>query len=152
MRTIALVLALPVLVLALGWAAPDDRPTDAERAVEAAVTDYVLGFYEAAPERLERCLSTELKKMGYWLPEEAEEYGGPGHMDYDSALELAARWNDQGQQGEDLSYEVEVYEVLDKIASARVSAKWGIDYFQLVLEGEQWKIHHVLWQTHTPTQ
>ena len=38
----------------------------------------------------------------------------------------------------------------DKIANAKVTAKWGIDYFQLVKEDGRWKIHHVLWQTHPP--
>ena len=66
-------LVLPALAaLPLAWN-QDEGATAAHKkdraSVEACVTDYVQGFYTAAPERLEKALSKDLKKMGYWKGE-----------------------------------------------------------------------------------
>jgi len=119
-------------------------------AVEGAVKDYVEAFYKAAPDRLARSVSADLKKMGYWRQNAESAYKGPLHMTFDEATALAGEWNVEGRQGEDLRYEIDVFEVLDKIANAKVTAKWGVDYFQLVKEEDRWVIHHVLWQSHPP--
>ena len=143
-------LLLPLLAVgAAALTAFASGPSADEEAVEAAVDDFVEAFYHAKPELLERSVSAELKKMGYSRKEDGT-YRGPHHMSFERATGLAAEWNSEGQQGDDLRYEVEVFEVLDKIANAKVTAKWGIDYFQLVKEDGRWKIHHVLWQTHPP--
>ena len=41
---------------------------------------------------------------------------------------------------------ITVFEVLDKIATAKVEAKWGIDYFHLAKINDKWMIVNVLWQ------
>ena len=41
----------------------------------------------------------------------------------------------------------EIFDVLDKTASAKLTAHWGIDYFHLVKEDGKWKIYQVLWQS-----
>jgi len=150
MRRYWMILMLPVaagLVAMNHWNADQ---TANEKAVRRAVMDYVEGFYEVKPELLERGVSPQVKKMGYWRKEGEAEYQGPAHMTYDQARELAGNWNVDDRQGTDLKYEVEVFEVADKIACAKVTAKWGFDYFQLVKEEDGWKIHHVLWQSHPP--
>ena len=143
----ATLLALPLLAFAQD--AEPKRSAD-EIAVERAMKDYVEGFYQAKPELIERGVSKDLKKMGYWRNDETGEYSDAMHMNFEQAVTLAKRWNADGQQGENLKYEVEVYEVADKTACGKLSAKWGIDYFQLAKEGEAWKIHHVMWQSHPP--
>jgi len=115
--------------------------------VRAAVEDYVLGFYRAEPERLERVLSPDLQKLGYWRATTDLEFGDALHMSFEQALALAATWNANGQQGDDLTYEIELFDVGDKTACAKVTAAWGQDYMQLAKEGEAWRIHHVLWQS-----
>ena len=121
-----------------------------EAAVEACVLDYVQGFYTADVERIERALSSDVKKMGYWRPDADSQYSEAKHMTFEEAKKLAATWNADGKQGKDLPYEIELFEVVDKTASAKLTAKWGMDYFHLVKEGEAWKIHHVLWQSAPP--
>ena len=145
----ALAIAAPVvaaLSLSLAW---PDRPTwtDDEKAVRGSIEDYVLAFYEAEPARLERALSRDMKKMGYWRAEGTTAYQGPAHMNYEQALELAAAWNKDGRQGELLPYEITLHEVVDKTACGKLVAEWGQDYFQLVKEEDRWRIHHVLWQS-----
>ncbi len=139
--SLPLFLAFPLLT------AVPDEPTKDEAAVEACVLDYVQGFYTADVERIERALSEDVKKMGYWRPEGESKYSDAAHMTFEQAKKLAATWNADGKQGKDLPYEIELFEVVDKTASAKVTAKWGMDYFHLVKEGEAWKIHHVLWQS-----
>jgi hypothetical protein len=43
--------------------------------------------------------------------------------------------------------EVVIYEVLDQIASAKVTAFWGVDYLLMAKHDGKWMISHVLWQT-----
>ena len=42
-------------------------------------------------------------------------------------------------------------DVLDKTAVAKLTAFWGIDYFQLEKNDGIWQIRHVIWQSHPPS-
>ena len=128
----------------------DAELTADERAVRAAIEDYVLGFYEADPERLRRSLSPDMKKMGFWRPAPGEDYRDAAHMTFEEALALAAEWNSEDQQGTDLAYSIELHEVADKTACGKLTAMWGQDYFQLAKEDDRWRIHHVMWQSAPP--
>ena len=72
-------------------------------------------------------------------------------MTYDQAIALAKSWNVDGKQGELKPYEIEIFEVLDKTAAAKLTAHWGSDYFHLAKEGGEWKIRHALWQSPPPS-
>ena len=151
MRTLSPFFLIAFLgVLLLPTVAETEELSENERGVRAAVEDYVLGFYEAAPERLERSVSKELVKFGFWRRAVGEEYKQAKHMTFDAAIELAKTWNNDGKQGKDLPYEIKLFEVADITAAAKVTAKWGQDYFHLVKEDGKWKIHHVLWQSAPP--
>lgn len=144
-------LLIPLLALPLALFGQDDSATPAvtDRAeVKLAITDYVQAFYEAKPELIERSVSKDLKKMGYWKTPTDADYGDPLYLSFEEAKGLAERWNGQGQQGEDLEFEIEIHEVLDKVASGKLVAKWGIDYFHLSKIEGKWMIQHVLWQSH----
>lgn len=45
---------------------------------------------------------------------------------------------------------VEVLDVLDKTAVAKVTASWGVDYMLLGKYGDQWQIQQILWQSPPP--
>ena len=149
-------LLAPLLALATAPALTlldTESTASADRAaVERAMKDYVEAFYEAKPELIARGVSKDMKKMGFWRGGPEESYRGPLHMNFDQATELARTWNADGQQGENLEYEIEIYEVADKTACGKLTAKWGIDYFQLAKEDGEWKAHHILWQSHPPEQ
>ena len=124
-----------------------DRMTEDERLVHAAVEHYVQGFYQADPGRIEQALSPEVRKMGYWRKAPDQPWSDASFMNFEQAKELAAKWNADGKQGKDLPFEITLFEVADKTAAAKVTAKWGQDYFHLVKEGDAWRIHQVLWQS-----
>jgi hypothetical protein len=42
---------------------------------------------------------------------------------------------------------IEIFDVLDQTASAKLTAWWGIDYLLLARIDGRWMITHVLWQS-----
>lgn len=122
--------------------------SDADRvAVEEAVLDYVEGVYLVQPERIERSVHPDLRKLGYWRQDSAEEYE-VAPMTYQQLYDLAARWNANGQvDAATAPKEIEVFDVLDQTAIAKLTAAWGVDYFQLGKYDGKWMIVNVLWQS-----
>lgn len=121
---------------------------DEQRVIEA-VSDYVEGIYEVQPERIERSVSPSLRKVGYWRPTPDAEYGEATEMSFEQLKNLAASWNRNGQvDAETAPKEITVLDVLDKTATAKLVAFWGIDYLHLVKVGDTWQIENVIWQSH----
>ena len=117
--------------------------------VHDAVEDYLEGLYQAAPERIERSVSKDLVKFGYWR-QSADEAYAPSPMNYEQLKQLASRWNVNNRMKLDdkTPREIVVLDVLDKTAVAKLTAQWGIDYFQLEKIDVKCMIRHVLWQAH----
>jgi len=115
--------------------------------VYAAMLDYVEGFYNVEPERFEKSISKDLVKYGYWMNPDGEYQGGA--MNWDQAYALASRWNVDNRRGidENTPKEIEVFDVLDKTASGKLTAYWGVDYFLLEKNDGVWQIRHVIWQS-----
>ena len=119
-----------------------------ERAgVESAALDYVEGLYNADPSRIERSVHPQLTKRGFWRDSPTAPWGAQETMTYDQLVALAKTWN--AKKNRDLSIKkVEVFDVADQTASAKVTAMWGIDYLQLAKYEGRWKIINILWQAH----
>lgn len=121
---------------------------DDEKAVRQAVLDYVEGIYEVDPSRIERSVHKDLRKAGFYYDDEENGYKGPHPMTYQQLYELARDWNIDGHiDAATAVKKVEIYEVLDMTASARLTADWGIDYMQLGKFDGRWMIFNVLWQS-----
>lgn len=115
-----------------------------KKAVERACLDYVEGVYEVKPELIERGVHTDLHKYGFYRDDNGEYQGTA--MTFEQLVQLASRWNKDGRAGEDAPKKVTVFDVLDKTASAKLVAYWGVDYFHLIKENGEWKIRQVMWQ------
>jgi len=131
---------------------PESASFDAEEVsgIEYAILDYVEGIYDVQPERIERSVSKDLVKYGYWRESAEEEYRGMP-MNYEQLHGLATNWNKDNRQEitDESPKKIEVLDVLDKTGTAKLTAMWGIDYFQLEkVDDERWMIRHVLWQAH----
>ncbi|MEM7352905.1 MAG: nuclear transport factor 2 family protein [Acidobacteriota bacterium] len=118
-----------------------------EAAVRAAVLDYVEGVYDVDPSRIERSVHPELAKRGFGRDKETKGYYEVP-MTFEGLVRLAAGYNKDGHIPQDAPKEVILYEVLDKTASVKLVAEWGIDYMHLAKYEGQWKIVNVLWQAH----
>ncbi len=139
---------LLALVALLALPATAQSSSD-EEAVRAAILDYVEAIYDVQPERVERSVDPALAKTGFYRPRDAEPYSRVP-MTYEELLETARTYNARGRDFSNVPRLIDVYDVLDKTASARLLATWGVDYFLLGKVEGQWKIIHVLWQSHTP--
>lgn len=142
---IALTLAVMMLLGAPGKKPQAVDLTAEKAAVHQAALDYVEGVYEVNPSKIEKSVHPNLTKYGF-MRRPTGEYA-PGQMTYQQLLGVAASWNKDGKR--DLSIKkVEVLDVLDQTAVAKVTAQWGIDYMQLAKYDGTWKIINIIWQTH----
>ena len=118
------------------------------QAVQEAILDYVEALYDVEPERIEKSVHQELRKRGYWYNEKEGAYMDNLDMTFTQLRDLAATWNKKGDRITAASpKEIEIYDVNDRTASAKLTAEWGIDYFHLAKLDGQWYIMNVLWQS-----
>jgi hypothetical protein len=118
-----------------------------EQAVRQAALDYVTAVYESKPELIERSVHPQLTKHGFMRQQDGTYR--QGRMTYAELLDVARNWNKDGKRDTSIK-EVQVLDVLDHTASAKVTASWGIDYMQLAKFDGAWKIINIVWQTHPP--
>jgi hypothetical protein len=115
-------------------------------AVRRAVLDYVEGFYEGDTVKLVRALRPDMYKFGFWRNSDTSAYRG-SQMTYAQALAYANRVKAQNTQAPASAPKgVQVLDVMDQTASAKLTAQWGIDYMLLAKYEGRWMITHVLWQ------
>lgn len=118
--------------------------------VYAAVEDYVDGLYLAQPDRIKKSVHPELMKKGYWKAKDKTVYDYNGQMTFDQLVELAGKWNAKGWLPKGAVKKIEIFDVQDQTASAKLTAHWGTDYFQLAKLDGKWMIMNILWQGPLP--
>lgn len=119
--------------------------------VQAAIEDYVDGLYLVQPERIKKSVHPELVKKGYWKGKDKTEYAYEGIMTFDQLVKLAETWNAKGWLAKDAPKKIDIYDVQDQTASAKLTAYWGTDYFQLAKVDGKWMIMNILWQGPLPS-
>lgn len=123
-------------------------PQADELAVKAAIEDYVEGLYQADSSRIIKSVHPDLRKIGYWYDKKNKVYHDNLEMTHQELVSLAARWNSSGKRADENSpKEIVIFEVNDKTAIAKLTAVWGVDYFQLAKTGGKWVIMNVIWQS-----
>jgi hypothetical protein len=116
--------------------------------VESAILDYVESLYQADSTRVERSVDSTLRKVGYYFNEEKNAYTGSLEMTFAQLSNLAAGWNKDGDRvTAESPKEIQIFEINDKTAIGKLTAEWGIDYFQLAHLDGKWKIMNVIWQS-----
>lgn len=137
-----------VAALVMPGAAARAQGTAEDRAaVRRAVLDYVEGFYEGDTTKLARSIRPQFYKYGFSRPRDSTRYAGM-QMTWQQALDYAGRVRQSGRPTPaSARKEVELLDVLDQTASAKLSAWWGVDYLLLAKYDGRWMISHVLWQS-----
>jgi hypothetical protein len=120
--------------------------TDRDLVFEA-VEDYVDALYLVQPDRIKKSVHPELMKKGFWKGKDKTTYEFAGIMTFDELVELAGKWNAKGDRTKDAPKKIEIYDVQDQTASAKLTAAWGTDYFQLAKFDGKWMIVNILWQS-----
>lgn len=116
--------------------------------VRAACFNYINAFYKADTTLAYRSVHPSLRKTGFYWNKDEKSYSEQLEMPFADLISLAARWNADGSRANDETPKsVELFEVSDKTAIAKVSAVWGIDYISLMKMDDTWMIVNVLWQS-----
>jgi hypothetical protein len=144
LQVLAIALMMPVSAAPLA-ARQYAAPAAEREAVRQAVLDYVEGIYDVAPERITRSVHPTLAKRGYQVPKDSARYR-EYPMTHAQLINVAKTFNAKRWIKPDAPKQVEVFEVLDQMASAKLRAVWGIDYFHLAKYDGKWMIVNVMWQ------
>lgn len=124
--------------------------TDKEE-VANAVKDYVDAFYYGDTSKIHRSISVNVVKYGYYIPKAKTIYEGEP-MSFKEMIDYAAGVSKRGTSPnvEKFPKKIEVFDVQDQTASAKLTAWWGSDYLLLAKQNNRWMITHVLWQSPPP--
>jgi hypothetical protein len=115
--------------------------------IEKACLNYIEGFYEGDTTKLITALKPSLYKFGYWKNNNTGNYDPEGQMTYRAALEYAKNVVAKKNFAKpDAPKKVEVLDIMNTIASAKVTAWWGVDYILLAKQNNKWMIEQVLWE------
>lgn len=125
------------------------QTASAREAVRQAALDYVEGIYQVDTSRIERSVHRNLTKRGFWREPAEATYRPETVMTFDQLMKLTASWNKDGKRDTSIK-QVEVLDVLDQTASAKIVASWGIDYMHLAKYDGRWQIVNIVWQAHPP--
>ena len=120
---------------------------DAKEKVERACLDYIEGFYEGDTAKLTRSLKPSLYKSGYWKNDKTGKYDPDGQMTFRQAIDYAKRvYEKKNFAKPDAPKKVEILNIMNTIAAAKVTAWWGVDFILLAKQNDQWMIEQVLWE------
>lgn len=115
--------------------------------VERACLDYLEGFYEGDTTKLIRALKPSMYKFGYWQDKNTGRYAPDGQMTWRQAIDYAKHVAEKKNFAKAGSpKKVEVLDIMNSIASAKVTAWWGVDYILLAKQDDKWMIDQVLWE------
>ncbi|HEU4634423.1 MAG TPA: nuclear transport factor 2 family protein [Flavisolibacter sp.] len=132
-----------VIALLLSFITSSVLAQDEKKAIEKAILNYVEAFYEADTSKAYESIIADLAKRGYYQKgSEVVE----AKMSFEQLVRLAKRWKASQNITPESPKRITVFDVLDKIATAKVEALWGIDYFHLAKVNGKWMIINVLWQ------
>lgn len=135
-----------LLLFAIQLGAQDQKQELKE--VTQAAYNYIDTFYKVDTTLAYKSVHKNLRKVGWWFDKKKETYSDKSEMDFERLIRLAKRWNAMGDRTNANSpREVKILEVSDKIAVAKVTAVWGIDYLNMVKTADGWKSINIIWQS-----
>jgi hypothetical protein len=141
--------ALAVVSLSAAVFAQDKPDVEKDRAaIRQAALDYAEGYYEGNAERMGRALHPLLMKRGL-IP--SSQPGGSFLVQMNSEMLVEATRSGRGKLApEERKIAVEVLDVLENSASAKVFTARFNDYLHLAKVNGQWRLVNVLWRPPAP--
>ena len=123
------------------------KAQDSKQKIERVCLDYMEGFYEGDTSKLIGCLNPALFKFGYWQDKKTGNYAPDGNMTWRQAVDYAKRvYEKKNFAKANAPKKVEVLDIMNTIAAAKVTAWWGVDYILLAKQNDKWMIDQVLWE------
>ena len=135
-----------IILLVIFFVARFSYAQDKEK-VEKACLNYIEGFYEGDTTKLVAALKPSMYKIGYWKNKNTGVYDFDGQMTYRAAIDYAKNVMAKKNFAKpDAPKKVEILDVGNSIAAAKVTAWWGVDYILLSKQNDKWIIEQVLWE------
>ena len=145
MKTTLLLLAI-ILVSALSLNA---QTSDGDReAIKATALDYIEGWYEGNPERMERALHPDLAKRIVRTNDKGQSM--LGQMSAMTLVQYVKGGGGKNTPKEKQQKDVTILDVFGNAASVKVVAADWIDYLHIAKSNGRWVIVNVLWEMKPP--
>ncbi len=136
-----------VIILDEPGVEPPARSKDAEEAVSKVVRDYCLGFYEIDGDKVQNTCHPSLTKRTTESWSEGEPFDFYRSITWEEIRILGNTFNGAfGFDPEVARCQVEVYEIRDNVAIAKLTAAVWFDYVQLLRVNGEWKIVNILFE------
>lgn len=145
MRKLYLLLVLLLMALASAAHAQSTVPNADAAAIRQTALDYIEGWYEGNPERMERALHPELAKRIV----RTNPQNNQSRLDQMSAMSLVQgtrRGGGRNTPKERQQKDVTILDVYEGAASVKVIASDWIDYLHMARFNGRWVIVNVLWE------
>ena len=144
MRTLFLILVM-VFLFSVSSAHAQTNVSDADRqAITQTALDYVEGWYEGNPERMERALHPDLAKRVVFTDDK-----GRSRLDQMSAMGLVQgvkRGGGKDTPKEKQQKDITILDVFENAASVKAVMSGWIDYMHMAKVNGRWVIINVLWE------
>jgi hypothetical protein len=115
--------------------------------VRRAVADYVEGFYDGDSTKHVRSVRPDVFKYGFWLPRDSTRYQGEA-MPFSEFLDYTRRMRARGAKAPAGTLkEIQLLDVQDMTAAAKLTAVWGTDYLLLGKYDGRWMVSSAIWQS-----
>jgi hypothetical protein len=135
-----------VIVLGSVICVSAQTPSEADKeAIKQTALDYIEGWYEGNPERMERALHPELAKRIV----RSDPKSGRSNLGQMSAMSLVMGTRAGGGKQtpkEKQQKDVSILDVFENAASVKVVASDWIDYLHMAKWNGRWVIVNVLWE------
>ena len=116
--------------------------------IRAAALDYIEGWYEANPERMERALHPELAKR--IVRTNPEGRSSLGQMSALSLVQGVRSGGGRSTPAAEQQKDVTILDIYQNAASAKIVASGWIDFLHLAKWNGRWVIVNVLWELKPP--
>ena len=116
-------------------------------AIEHTLNNYIDGFYKGDADKLKAALKPRLYKFGYLKNKDTGDYEYYEHMNFEQAIAFVEKMKTEGRSRDESDIrKSEILDIGQHIASAKVTAVWGVDYLLLSKDGGKWMIEEVIWE------
>lgn len=104
-------------------------------------------FYEGDTMKLITTLKPALYKFWYWENSKTKKYQAQGQMTFEQVIAYSKSVLEKKEFLTNAAPEkVEVLDIMNHIAAAKVTVWWGSDYLLLTKNGDKWMIDQMLWE------
>lgn len=144
MRNFFICLILLIIITVSGATAQTSVSDTDKEAIKAAALDYIEGWYEGNPDRMERALHPDLaKRIVHTNPQGRSSLG---QMSALSLVQGVKRGGGKDTPKEKQQKDVTILDVFGNAASVKVVASDWIDYLHIARFNGRWVIVNVLWE------